>query len=274
MMKKILIMGLPHAGKTTLAKALVPLLGAVHFNADEVRTNLNKSLGFSLEDRLEHATRMGWLCDQITKAGIHAVADFVCPTPETRAAFGDAYTIYVNTKLPTPYADTRSMFVPPEKVDYEVLEQNAEHHARIIARLLTQKVFDTSKPTALLVGRYQPFHDGHKALVLEAIARVGQACIAIRDTAGTDSKNPFGFTFVRTRIEAAMAEHMDNIHIIPLPNVTNIFYGRDVGYKIERIDLPDALEAVSATNIRKKMELDAPPPTSDTVPLSAIQFRD
>src|SRR5262247_4748634 len=99
MKKKILIMGLPGAGKTTLSKVLAPRLNAVHFNADEVRAHINKDLGFSEIDRIEHARRMGWLCDQVVKTGCFAIADFVCPTPETRAAFmqgGQAFTVWVD----------------------------------------------------------------------------------------------------------------------------------------------------------------------------------
>lgn len=59
MKKKILIMGLPGAGKTTLANGLAPRLNAAHFNADEVRANINKDLGFSEADRIEQARRMG-----------------------------------------------------------------------------------------------------------------------------------------------------------------------------------------------------------------------
>jgi adenylylsulfate kinase-like enzyme len=58
-MRKILIMGLPGAGKTTLANALAPLLNAVVFNADAVRANLSRDLGFTHSDRVEHARRMG-----------------------------------------------------------------------------------------------------------------------------------------------------------------------------------------------------------------------
>src|SRR5215470_800865 len=94
--KKILIMGLPGAGKTTLAKVLVPRLNAVHFNADEVRANVNKHLGFALEDRLEQARRMGWLCDRVVEAGTYAIADFICPTEATRAAFGEAFVVWID----------------------------------------------------------------------------------------------------------------------------------------------------------------------------------
>jgi len=61
MHRKILVMGLPGAGKTTFANVLAPLLNAVIFNADAVRANLSRDLGFSHEYRLEHARRMGWM---------------------------------------------------------------------------------------------------------------------------------------------------------------------------------------------------------------------
>jgi Adenylylsulphate kinase len=71
---KILIMGLPGAGKTTLATALAPLLNAVVFNADAVRANLSRDLGFTHADRIEHARRMGWMCDRVVEAGGTVVA--------------------------------------------------------------------------------------------------------------------------------------------------------------------------------------------------------
>ena len=92
-MRKILIMGLSGAGKTTLATTLAPLLNAVVFNADAVRANISRDLGFGHDDRVEHARRMGWICDRVAEAGGTVVADFICPTEETRAAFGDAFTI-------------------------------------------------------------------------------------------------------------------------------------------------------------------------------------
>ena len=69
-------------------------------------------------------------------------------------------------------------------------------------------VFDPKKPTALFVGRYQPFHDGHKTLIVEGLKRIGQVCIAVRNTQGTDEKNPFEFEYVRARIEHGAREHV------------------------------------------------------------------
>ncbi len=120
MPRKILIMGLPGAGKTTLARELAPLLRAVLFNADEVRQNLNRDLGFSPEDRIEQARRMGWLCDHVAEAGHTAIADFICPTPETRAAFGPAFSVWLDRIKAGRYADTNQLFVPPERFDIRV----------------------------------------------------------------------------------------------------------------------------------------------------------
>lgn len=120
MQRKILIMGLPGSGKTTLARALAPLLGAVNFNADAVRANINKDLGFSHEHRVEQARRMGWLCDRVVEAGGIAIADFVCPTPATRLAFGDTLTIFVDRIEQGRFADTNKLFIPPAEPDIHV----------------------------------------------------------------------------------------------------------------------------------------------------------
>src|SRR5262245_45426579 len=114
--RKILIMGLPDAGKTTLANIVSAHLNAVHFNADEVREHINKDLGFSEPDRVEHARRMGWLCDQVIKTGGFAVADFICPTVQTRSAFianGEAFIVWVDRVKESRFKDTDRMFQEP-----------------------------------------------------------------------------------------------------------------------------------------------------------------
>ena len=114
-------------------------------------------------------------------------------------------------------------------------------------------VFDPKRPTALFVGRYQPFHNGHKALIIEGLRRVGQVCIAVRDTGGLDDKNPFNFEQVKARIDAALREYVGRYAIVPLPDISHIFYGRDIGYAIERIELDSNTEAISATGIRRAL---------------------
>src|ERR1700731_2445666 len=128
MQSKILIMGLPGAGKTALASALAPLLNAVVFNADAVRSNLSRDLGFGHEDRVEHARRMGWMCDRVVEAGGTVIADFICPAPETRAAFGEAFVIWVDRISAGRFEDTNRMFVAPEHFDLRVGAEGAPRY--------------------------------------------------------------------------------------------------------------------------------------------------
>jgi len=251
MSRKILVMGLPGAGKTTFAMALAPLLNAVVFNADAVRANLSRDLGFSHEDRVEHARRMGWMCDRVVEAGGTVIADFICPTPETRAAFGEAFTIWIDRIAEGRFEDTNRMFVAPDKFDLRVGSEGAPQFwaEQALARL--RPSFDPQKPTALFIGRYQPFHPGHQRLIEEGLRRVGQVCVAVRDTHGIDEKNPLPFFAVKQRIEAALSAHAGRFVIVPLPNITNVFYGRDVGYQVERIVLDETTEQISATATRQ-----------------------
>ena len=249
-MRKILIMGLPGAGKTTLAAALAPLLNAVVFNAEAVRANLSRDLGFSHSDRVEHARRIGWMCDRVVEGGSTAIADFICPTEETRAAFGDAFTIWVDRIAAGRFEDTNRMFVAPLHFDLRVSAEGSPQYWAEQALMQLRPPFNPQRPTALFLGRYQPFHRGHQRLIEEGLRRVGQACIAVRDTHRINEKNPLPFFAVKQRIEAALSAYAGRFVVVPLPNITNVFYGRDVGYEIERIILDEASELISATQIR------------------------
>ena len=206
-MRKILVMGLPGAGKTALATALQPLLNAVVFNANAVRSNISRDLGFSHEDRVEHARRMGWMCDRVVEANGTVIADFICPTEETRAAFGEAFTIWVDRISASRFEDTNRMFVPPKRFDIRVSAEGTPQYwaERALARL--RPAFDPQKPTALFLGRYQPFHPGHQRLIEEGLRRIGQVCIAVRDTHGLDASNPLPFFAVKQRIEQALSAY-------------------------------------------------------------------
>ena len=112
--------------------------------------------------------------------------------------------------------------------------------------------WDNKKPTAQMLGRWQPFHDGHYALFEEIIKKTGQVCIQIRDVQGVDD-NPFDFETVKKNIFGALKDYKNRIQVTLVPNITNICYGRGVGYKIEEIVLDEKTQQISATKIREQM---------------------
>jgi hypothetical protein len=135
-------MGLPTSGKTTLAIPLSAVFHAVHFNADEVRENINSDLGFSEQDRNTQAKRMGWLCDQVNKAGHNSLADFVCPTEVTREMFGKASLIvWMNTIEKGPYENTNKIFEAPHEVLTLTEQDNATNIRKVLAELNRRGLF-------------------------------------------------------------------------------------------------------------------------------------
>ena len=132
MTKRILIMGLPGSGKTTLALELMQLLApnAVHLNADAIR-KINNDWDFSEEGRLRQAKRMRTLADGIVRN--YAIADFVAPLEEMRRIYNDDYTIWVDTIKEGRFEDTNQAFICPDNYNIRVTTQNAKHWAKIIA---------------------------------------------------------------------------------------------------------------------------------------------
>ena len=134
MTKRILIMGLPGSGKTTLAKSLeVELLAADKsvswFNADDVRKQYN-DWDFSHEGRVRQAGRMKILTG--LSLSEFAICDFVAPLPEQRDLFDATWTVWVDTITEGRFADTNQIFVPPKKYDFRVTEQDSQYWAKII----------------------------------------------------------------------------------------------------------------------------------------------
>ena len=123
-------------------------------------------------------------------------------------------------------------------------------------------MFDARKPTVLLLGRWQPWHDGHLALFKRAISKTGQVVIQVRDvkdSSGGEGQddNPFSFSEISKDIEKKLLVSgfkLNEDYIIQfVPNITNITYGRGVGYKIEQESFDSDIELISATKIRKSL---------------------
>lgn len=116
--------------------------------------------------------------------------------------------------------------------------------------------FDWQKPTTQMLGRWQPWHDGHTALFQRALAETGQVCIMVRDVQGWED-NPFDYETVwygiRDGLQAAGYVYSDKYVVMRVPNIVDISYGRGVGYTFTEHDLGKAMHEVSATKIRAEM---------------------
>ena len=126
-------------------------------------------------------------------------------------------------------------------------------------------MFDWKKPTVQMLGRWQPWHDGHTELFKRALQKTRQVCIMYRDVEGVDvgvegqADNPFGFEEVKKNIIVELSKHNfeegGDYVVIKVPNIIDISYGRGVGYSFTEHDLGKEIHAISATNIRKELRL-------------------
>ena len=126
-------------------------------------------------------------------------------------------------------------------------------------------MFDWKKPTVQMLGRWQPWHDGHQALFKRCLAKTGQVIIQVRDVMGASGgdgqdDNPFDWDTVCKNIEDGLNKdgykRGREYEIMLVPNITNITYGRGVGYVFEEESFGEAISNISATKIRKKLRED------------------
>jgi hypothetical protein len=278
-MKRILIMGLPGAGKTYLAQHIVDHLQDAYktvnenslrpikdakvkvgwLNADDIRKKYN-DWDFSKEGRIRQSLRMRELADSMTDMD-YVICDFVAPLVEMRNNFKADWTVWVDTIDQGRYEDTNKAFIPPEVYDFRITEQNAEKWAEFVAAHILDNrrrpTFDWQRETVQMLGRWQPWHQGHRALFERAIAKTGQVVIQIRDCQGWQGSNPFAIEQVKYFIRRDLDTlYQGQYEIQVVPNVVNITYGRDVGYRIEQERFDDAITDISATKIRRSMGLE------------------
>lgn len=256
-------MGLPGAGKTYLSQCILQVLQNEKkkvgwLNADDVRQKYN-DWDFSKEGRIRQSLRMRELADQMVGVD-YVICDFVAPLVEMRNNFKADWTVWVDTIQKSRYEDTNAAFIQPEIYDFRITEQNGEKWGEFIAAHILDNrrrpVFDWKKETVQMLGRWQPWHEGHRKLFERAIAKTGQVVIQIRDCQGWQGSNPFAIEQVKHFIRRDLDTlYQGQYEIQIVPNIVNITYGRDVGYKIEQESFDDATHNISATKIRKELGL-------------------
>ena len=263
-MKRVLIFGLPGSGKSTLAEKLVEVLGNADWhNADKIRETFN-DWDFSEEGRERQALRMR---DYVRKSVFkerYGIADFVCPTNTLREKHVPEYVIWMDTIEEGRFEDTNKLFEQPDGTTFINAritaeewwtEEKCEEWAKLLAVDIKDHEFEPKQPTTQLLGRFQPFHEGHKKLFEKALAKHGQVAILVRDMPLTDD-NPWQTDKICENIEIALAEYAGKFRCYPVPNIMNITYGRGVGYKIEEEVLDEETQKISATKIREQMRKD------------------
>jgi hypothetical protein len=276
-------MGLPGSGKTFLAQALKHYLienGTANnmslpnamltdlqfgdykisvdwFNADEIRKRFN-DWDFSHDGRIRQSLRMAEFA--LKSAGDFVIADFVAPLVEMRNNFKADWTIWMDTIDQGRFADTNKAFIPPEQYDFRITEKDAEKWAEFVGSHILENrrrpVFDWKKETVQMLGRWQPFHEGHRALFDRLIQKTGQVVIQIRDCQGWQGSNPFAIK----QVEGFIRRDLDPLYqgqyeIQVVPNIVHIGWGRGVGYTMAEESFVDSITDISATKIRKELGL-------------------
>jgi len=278
MTQRILIMGLPGAGKTYFAEQLkqyleqtdtMSMLGAEMlpitglnarvnwFNADDIRRKYN-DWDFSRDGRIRQSLRMFQFA--LESHCEYVICDFVCPLPEMRNNFKADWTIWIDTIDAGRFEDTNQMFVSPEVYDFRITEKNAEKWAEFVGEHIIadrrRPTFNWQQETVQMLGRWQPWHPGHRALFDRLIQRTGQVVIQVRDCQGWQGSNPFAIEQVKHAIKRDLDPlYQGQYEIQVVPNITHIGYGRGVGYTIEEEKFDESITSISGTAIRKSMGL-------------------
>jgi len=263
MAQRILIMGLPGAGKTYLSQHIANHLQLNNkkvewLNADNIRREYN-DWDFSHEGRIRQSKRMRDLADAQTDKDF-VICDFVAPLVEMRNNFKADWIIWVDTIREGRYADTNSIFEEPQHYDFRITAQEGELWGELIADHLINNrrrpVFDWKKPTVQMLGRWQPWHEGHKALFERLLAKTGQVIIQVRDVQGWQGSNPFEVAKVKSFIKRDLDPlYQGQYEIQVVPNIVHIGWGRGVGYTSGEEVFDSSITDISATEIRKALGL-------------------
>lgn len=267
MNKIYLLTGLPCSGKTTIGTELARKLGGELLDGDIIRTNtLNND--FSKEGRTEHIYQVAALAADKSRSKPIVIA-LVSPYKKVRdylkLRYSNLIEVYVNCSLREckkrdvkgmyakaiageikDFTGVDSKYEKPEDPDIIVDTQNQDVN-QCVYNILNFKKYKVNYP--MFIGRFQPFHLGHVELIKKLLEQNKRVLVAIRDTYYSEN-NPYSIS----QREEMIRKHFDykKVICITIPDIEGIYYGRNVGYNIERIKLSKDIESISGTKIRDK----------------------
>ena len=242
-------MGLPGSGKTYLAKKVSQILNADWFNADQVRGKYN-DWDFSTHGIIRQVYRMRNLANNSKKK--YVVADFICPIKKQLEIFKPNIIIWMDTIKKSRYPRINRIFKKPKNYDIRVTNKNADLWKYAVLDKVLGYSWGEQSPTTQMLGRFQPWHLGHRLLFEKAILKSGQVNIQVKNVFKLGD-NPYSYKQVKKAILQDLKYFQKRIKISSLPNISEIVYGRKVGYKITKITLPKKIQKISGTNLRKKL---------------------
>lgn len=256
--------GLPCSGKSSIAKELSRHIYAEILDGDNIR-NLTDNYNFSNELRALHMVYIAAMAHYISKHQ-NVIVSLVSPIRNVREAikkkYDNLYEIYVKCSLEIcKQRDAKGMYAKAmrgEITNFTGIQEGYEEplNPHMIVRSDKNSIDECvnqiltlheNKPKALLIGRWQPLHEGHKWLI-EGVQKKGHdILLGIRHTP-LDKNNPFS---VQERIDMIQNMFGDSIDYIVLPDIAGVYYGREVGYKVEELKPPEDISNISATKIRQ-----------------------
>ncbi|WP_185715462.1 adenylyl-sulfate kinase [Halocatena pleomorpha] len=266
------LFGLPCSGKTTLAEGLVGPK-TIHLDGDFLRDTLNTDLGFLKADRTENLRRAAGMAEVLNKQGFDVVASFITPYESQREMIREKVSdvAFVHVKAPIDVCEERDVkgmyeqarkgkiknftgidapFEVPEQEE-DVLEvQTATHSKKENLKEINMELNRKPEPSHVFLGRWQPFHDGHRTIIDSVADNRKGVVIAIRDTELSE-KNPFTAQERKELIKNVYSSYQ-NVKVMIVPDIDTVAIGRRVGYSV--VSVPEKIAEISGTKIRQEYE--------------------
>lgn len=278
--------GLSGSGKTTLSRNVAAELEkrglrVEVIDGDEYRKTICKGLGFSKEDRYENLRRLGAIAKVLARHGVIAIISAVNPYEEIRRELNESghpvKTVWIDCDLRTlQERDTKGLyrraalpdghpdrldnltgvndpFEPPETCDLIIRTGNesiGESAEKLLGLILASIGMSSGRQRAFFIGRWQPFHNGHKWLVDQKLSHGIPVLIAVRDMQ-PDAQNPLSAIQTAEMLRKYYAGK--DVEVMIVPDIESVNFGRRVGYEVNEFKPPPEIEGISATEIREHL---------------------